>query len=203
MDKKEQLEKLMQNPAFVAETQNVNSINDLIALYNKYGVDVTAEDIAGMSKIFAAAKKTEEYKAKYATKAEKRDNTKALIAILIIGLIIFISGVPKIIRCTVPANAVVVATAEGTAFHNKFKVTVYRPVIEYEVDGTVYDEQWGTWTSMHSYIGDENVAIRYNASNPEDFVLDKYAGFTLANLFGAFMAAFAGIYLIIKKLFRA
>lgn len=206
MDKKEQLEKLMQNPAFVAETQNVNSIDDLIALYNKYGVEITADDMAGMSKVFGMAKKTEETKAKYAPKEKnkKKDNTKALIAILVVGLIIFLIGVPKNIKCTELQNAVVVAVDEKIQNSRtdglNHRTTIYRPVIEYEVNGEVYDGQWDTWTSFRAYHEEENVKIRYNPNNPAEFVVNEKGGFTYANLLGLIVAAFAGICLIRKKL---
>ena len=203
MDKKEQLEKLMQNPAFVAESQNVNSIDELLALYNKYGVQVTAEDMAGMSRAFGAAKKTEDFKAKYGPKDTKRDNTMSLICILVVGLIIFLMGVPKNIKCTEPKIGVVVAIDETVNIYEHHRTTVYRPIIEYEVDGEVYDSQYDTLTNIRAYHEEEMVKLRYNPNKPEEFVLEDRGGFTFANIFGLVMAAFAGILLIKKKIFMA
>lgn len=204
MDKKEQIGKLMQNPAFIAESQNVNSIDDLVALYNRYGVDVTASDLAGMSKVFAMAKKTEEYKEKQKVQKAKRDNTKALIVLIVVGLALFLIGVPKIIRCTEKTNAVVVdydeQIKEDYAHH---KTLVKKPIMEYEVNGTVYDEEWGMFTNIFAFHGGENVPIRYNASNPKDFVVEKFGGFDFLNLLGLFVSVFAGINLIYKKVIVA
>ncbi len=122
------------------------------------------------------------------------------IITLIIGLLFLLPEILKRLHCTQKGEARICAVIEQVDFENgRSRSKVYHPVYEYEVNGEKLQKHYKQYNKSSSWFQiDSKEKIRYNAKNPNEFVVVNAIG----NLVFGSLISLGGVGLIVLHFIR-